>query len=356
MKRNRRQQIKELSIDAATTIREALKQMDRIDKKLLLVFNNGKFFSLISIGDIQRAIINNKSLETPIIDVVRKNITAASVDDDKYYIKELMIKHRTECMPVLGRNGELHDIIFWEEIFTGGEKLNKRSLELPVVIMAGGVGTRLKPITNVLPKPLIPLDDKTIMEHILDRFVDIGCHDFFVSLNFKAEFVRFYFDQLNNPSYKLTYFTEDKPLGTAGSLFLLQGKITSTFFISNCDILIDQDYSEIYDYHREHKNELTLVAALKHVRIPYGTVETTKGGRLTALKEKPEITYMINSGLYILEPHLLNEIPNNTFYNLTDLIDKILNRKGRIGVFPVTQNSWTDIGEWSEYLKITLKG
>jgi dTDP-glucose pyrophosphorylase len=329
--------------------------MDKIEKKLLLVFEGDHFVSLLSIGDIQRAIINNRSLETLVKDIIRKKTTVATIDDDFEDVKKVMIKGRTECMPILDKKGELYDVIFWEDIFGEGEKRITRKLNLPVVIMAGGAGTRLKPLTNVLPKPLIPIDEKTIMEHILDRFVSIGCRKIYASVNFKAEFIRFYFDNLNNPDYNITWFTEEKPLGTAGSLFLLKGKVKSTFFVSNCDILIDQDYGEIYDYHVEQKNELTIVAALKHVKIPYGTVETAEGGQLTALIEKPEITYKINSGLYILEPQLLNEIPENEFFNITDLIDRILKRKGRVGVFPVTENSWTDIGEWSEYLKITNK-
>jgi dTDP-glucose pyrophosphorylase len=355
MKRERKKYINQRKIDTGASIRDAMKKMDEIDQKLLLVFEGEHFRSLLSIGDIQRAIISNRSLDTKVKEVVRKKIKVASTEDDYETVRQMMITYRTECMPVLDKDGELYDVIFWADIFKKGEKRIVRKLNLPVVIMAGGAGTRLKPLTNVIPKPLIPIDDKTIMEHILDRFVSIGCNRFLASVNFKSEFIRFYFDNLKNPDYNIIYLREDKPLGTAGSLFMLKGKIKTTFFVSNCDILIDQDYGEIYDYHMEQKNELTIVAALKHVRIPYGTVETAEGGQLTKLVEKPEITYKINSGLYILEPHLLDEIPENKFYNITDLIDKILERKGKVGVFPVTEKSWTDIGEWSEYLKITNK-
>ena len=139
-------------------------------------------------------------------------------------------------------------------------------------------------------------------------------------------------------------------MGTIGSLSLIKEKINQTFFVTNCDILIEQDYSEILDYHRANGNEITIVAALKHIPIPYGIVETGENGQLMELKEKPELTFKINSGMYVLEPHLLKEIPENTFLHITELIDKIRCRKGNVGVFPVSEKSWKDIGDWNLYL------
>jgi len=349
------EKIEQRKIDIHDPMLKALRLMDAIEKKLLLVFDGGKFAGLVSIGDIQRAIIGNHPLDTPVQKILRPNIRLAHQGDDFDHIRQEMIRERAECMPILDADGNLDDVIFWEDIFPGGEKRLERKLNFPVVIMAGGKGVRMKPFTNILPKPLIPIDEKTIMEHIMDRFVEIGCHDFLVSVNHKADFIRFYFDNLAHPAYSISYFQEEKPLGTAGSLFLQKDHIRSTFFVTNCDILIDQDYGEIVDYHQEQNNELTLVAALKHIRIPYGTIETAEGGQLTALQEKPELMFKINSGFYILEPHLLKEIPDREFFNITDLIEKIMKRNGKVGVFPVSSNSWTDIGEWSEYIRASKK-
>ena len=138
-------------------------------------------------------------------------------------------------------------------------------------------------------------------------------------------------------------------MGTAGSLSLLKDQIKETLFVSNCDILIDQDYSEVLKYHRENKNEITVVAALKHYPIPYGTIETGENGRLLELIEKPEISFKINTGIYILEPHLLNEIPENVVFHMTQLIKNVNKRNGLVGVFPVSEKSWKDIGDWDEY-------
>lgn len=339
-------------IEANDTLLHALKKMDLIDKKLLLVFNGDKFIGLVSIGDIQRAIIANLNLDVPVSKILRKNIRVASITDTEDSIREQMIRFRAECMPVLDLDGNLTNVIFWEDLFNEDIKNTGRDLGLPVVIMAGGEGRRLRPLTNIIPKPLIPVKGKTILEQIMDRFIRIGCGKFFLSVNYKAEILRYYIDNLET-KYDVTYFRETEPLGTAGSLHLLKGRINTPFFVSNCDILINQDLGEIYDYHRDQNNEMTLVSALKHIKIPYGTLEAGENGRLVQLIEKPEMTFKINSGIYLLQPHLLEEIPENTFYDITELIQKIISRNGKVGVFPVSQGSWTDIGDWKEFLKIS---
>ncbi len=351
----KKKKIQDISISAQETILGALKKMDETYKRLLLVFDKGKFINVLSIGDIQRAIIRNQPMGAELKKILRKETRLSYENEAFSEIKKRMFNFRAECMPLLDDDGNLKDVYFWEDVFPKEEKRIKRKLDLPVVIMAGGKGTRLKPLTNVIPKPLIPIGEKTIIEEIMDRFTDVGCNDFYLSVNYKAETIKHYFLHLNNESYNIDYFQEEKPLGTAGSLYLVKDKIQKTFFVSNCDIIIDEDYSAILEYHRENKNELTIVSALKNYPIPYGTIETRNDGILSELKEKPELTFQINSGMYILEPHLLNEIPENTFFHITHLIDNIMKRKGRVGVFPVSEGSWKDIGEWDEYYKSVLK-
>jgi len=343
-------QYKDISVFKRATISDALKQMDAVQKKLLLILNDDDtFYSLISIGDIQRAIIKNQPVTTPIVKILRDEVRVAHINDNPEDIKNYIRQKRNDFMPVIDADNNIVNIIFWEDLF--GEKQSVAQFNLPVVIMAGGRGSRLKPLTNVIPKPLIPINNKTIIEDIMDRFVEHGCHQFYLSVNYKAELIRYYFDDLNNPEYSIDYFQEDKPLGTAGSLSLLNGKIDQTFFVSNCDILIDQDYSEILKYHRENKNEITIVAALKHYPIPYGTIETGNNGRLIELTEKPELIFKINSGMYVIEPQVLNEIPGDKFFHITELIANVMSRGVTVGVFPVSEKSWKDIGDWKEYLK-----
>jgi dTDP-glucose pyrophosphorylase len=336
--------LKNLSIESKKNLLQALKQMDALDKKLLVVVNNNQYKGLLSAGDIQRAIIKNKPLDTPVSQILRKNIRIGKPGDSFESIKKMMLKYRMEFCPVVDEGNNILKIHFWEELFQDTESREVKQFDLPVIIMAGGFGTRLEPLTKVLPKPLIPIGNKTMLEQIFDRFAKHGCNQFYISVNYKAELIEFYLKNQNLP-YELIFFKEEKPLGTAGSLSLLKGKISQTFFVNNCDILIDQDYSEILNYHFANKNEITIVAALKHYAIPYGIIDAGTNGHLIGLTEKPELTFKINSGMYILEPHLIDEIPENEFFHITHLIESVRKRKGKIGVFPVSEKSWKDIGE-----------
>ena len=334
-----------------TTIIEALKKMDTEKVKSLVVFENNQFQGLLTIGDIQRAILKGIELTSPISSILDKNKVYASTDETIESIKKKMSRLRAECMPVVDNECNLVDVYFWKDLFGEKEQKITETINLPVVIMAGGKGTRLAPLTNVYPKPLIPVGEKTIVEAIMDKFVSYECHDFYMSVNYKADTIKNYFDFIDNHEYNIHYFQEDRPLGTAGSLRLLKDKINSTFFVSNCDILIEEDYSEILNYHRANGNELTVVAAVKTFSIPYGTISTSENGLLESIEEKPTLSFKINTGLYILEPSLLEDIPDE-FYHITHLMEKLKSEGRRVGVYPISQNDWKDMGDWEEYLRM----
>ena len=346
--------IKLICISSKTKLLDVLKKMDELDVKLLVVLDDDLFKSVVSIGDIQRALIKNIPLDTSVNKILRNDVEVAYDFEDIEIVKSQMIATRTECMPVISKEGKLLDIIFWDELF-GENTLTKENINLPVVIMAGGKGTRLKPLTNIIPKPLIPIGNTTIVEEIIDKFSVLGCDHFYLSVNYKSEMISNYLDSKKILNRHFHYFEEEKPLGTAGSMYLFKNKINQTFFVTNCDILIDQDLSEVYSYHKTNQNEITIIAALKHHSIPYGTLEVGDNGSLISLKEKPELTFRINTGMYILEPHLLDLIPDNKFFHITELIDIIKKKGGRIGVFPISQGAWKDIGEWKGYLNLINK-
>jgi len=345
------QSVKERHIYPSATLLDAMKQMDEIKVKILLVFCEEHFEGLITIGDIQRAIIKNVSLQEPVSRILNKNKVYGYFSEGEDVIKEKMRRMRAEVMPILDDNGELIDVWFWNDLFKQGELEQRDKINLPVVIMAGGKGTRLKPITNVIPKPLVPIGDKTILEAILDQFEDIGCTKFYMSVNYKADMMKFYLGQLEH-KYDIEFFQEDKPLGTIGSVSLLKGKITTPFFVSNCDSINEQDYRDVYDYHVNNHNDLTIVTMVKSFKIPYGVIETGEDGLMVSLSEKPEVTYQVNTGVYILNPDCIDEIPEGEFFHITHLMEKIKNRDGRVGCFPVSEHAWKDMGEWSEYLKM----
>ena len=340
-------------ISSDKTIIQTMKMMDEAYTKLFLVFDGDKFLGIITNGDLQRAIIANIPFGTPIGKIVdRKGKLFAQKGDNRESIKEWMLAKRAELMPVLDANENLVDVVFWDEILSDTPSVDNRlKIDLPVVIMAGGKGTRLKPITNVIPKPLVPVGDKTILEVIMDQFEKIGCHKFYMSVNYKADMMKYYLSQLDH-KYDIEFFMEDKPLGTIGSVSLLKGKITTPFFVSNCDSINEQDYRDVWDYHVNNHNDMTIVTMVKSFKIPYGVIETGADGLMTALKEKPEQTYQVNTGVYILNPDLIEEIPEGEFFHITHLMEKVQKRGGRVGCFPVSEHSWKDMGEWGEYLKM----
>lgn len=345
------EKIQERAIQSTMTVIQSLKRMDEKKVKMLFVYDNEKFLSILTIGDIQRAIINSVDLNSEVTSILDLKKQFASSSETRETVREKMLKLRAECMPVVNDEGELVDVYFWNEMFKHSVPQHREKIELPVVIMAGGKGTRLKPITNVIPKPLIPVGDKTILEEIMDQFESIGTKKYYMSVNYKADMMEYYLSQLDH-KYDIEFFMEDKPLGTIGSVALLKGKITTPFFVSNCDILIDQDYRDVYEYHQNNHNDITIVTAVKSIRIPYGVIETGEDGLMTGLKEKPEQTYMINTGVYILNPELIDEIPEGEFFHITHLMEKVKARGGRVGCFPVSENAWRDMGEWPEYLKM----
>lgn len=350
---NYSERIRNKIVAADQSIIQTMKMMDEAFTKLLLVFNGEQFLGIITNGDLQRAIIAHTPFDTPIGKIVsREGKLYAHVGDNREKIKEWMLEKRAELMPVLDENDQLADVIFWADVLSDTKaEDNRPKIDLPVVIMAGGKGTRLKPITNVIPKPLIPVGDKTILEVIMDQFEGIGCHKFYMSVNYKADMMKYYLSQLDH-KYDIEFFMEDKPLGTIGSVSLLKGKINTPFFVSNCDSINEQDYRDVYEYHTSNHNDLTIVTMVKSFKIPYGVIETGEDGLMTALSEKPELTYQVNTGVYILNPSCIEEIPVGEFFHITHLMEKIKARGGRVGCFPVSEYAWKDMGEWPEYLKM----
>ena len=349
---------KQLLINKNFSIKEALRRLDETAEKVLFVVDNeNKLLGALTDGDVRRYLLSGKSLQGDISDIFNnspKFIYEKNLVPDE--VRGLFVKHKLALLPVLDSNNKICQIIKWESLLSKDEhiRVKRKKIDLPVVIMAGGKGTRLDPFTKVLPKPLIPIGDKPIIEIIIDRFYEFGIRDFYITLNHKGRMIKAYFEDLN-PRYKITYYEEKKPLGTAGGLKCMQGKVVNNIIVSNSDIIIEEDYSEILKFHNKMKNDITLVASIKHYNIPYGICDIENGGKLLGIREKPDFSFLVNTGMYILNSKVIDIIPRNKFYNMTQLIHEIKNNGGRVGVYPVSEKSWIDIGEWASYKKALEK-
>lgn len=337
-----------------STVVDAMQKIDRNAKGILFVVDeNRKLSGVLTDGDIRRWLIKTGDLRGAVSRIMnqspkviyRKEMTAA---------REYMSNHAITALPVVNSRGIITDIIFRDENMAGGIEEKRMLVDVPVVIMAGGKGTRLYPYTKILPKPLIPIGDIPIMERIIDKFCDFGVKDFYVTVNYRKSMIKSYFSEIMT-DYKIRYVEEDRPLGTGGSLRLIEDRFEKPFLVTNCDILIHADYGDIYQYHMESGNELTIVTALKNIIVPYGVVHSRENGAIDAMEEKPKLSYFVNTGMYVLNPDLINEIPKDTFFHMTDLIDCLLKEKRKVGMYPISEDSFLDMGEFEEMRRMEEK-
>ena len=345
--------MKNYFIDKSSVLKNALKQMDKIGSKTLVVVDKSdKLIGVLSSGDIRRSILEDNELGKDIYKIMNIKPYYVYEDFDLEELKTEIFKREIELVPVLNNDNVVVNIITLKEIFSA-QAFNYPQIKIPVVIMAGGKGTRLDPFTRILPKPLIPIGEKPIIEIIMDEFAKFGMKKFYVSLNHKGKMIKAYLEDHDN-DYTFKYIFENKPLGTAGALKFIEGKIKTPFFVSNCDIIIKSDYSKIYDFHTRGGYDLTLVGSIQHHIIPYGICEIENGGILKKINEKPEQDFIVNTGMYLLNPEVLDAIPEDEFFHITHLIEKLQKQGKKIGVYPVSEKSWIDVGQWEEY-KLSLK-
>ena len=342
-------QLSDYIINSSTPLLNAMEIMDSNGKGIVYVCDENKLKGSLTDGDIRRHILKNGNIKLPVFEIANHHPIYLNYQD-QYKANEIMELHKIRSIPILNDDDEIIDIVFIRE----NKQSFRAQLEIPVVIMAGGKGTRLYPYTQILPKPLIPIGEKTITEHIMDRFEEFGCKHFDIIVNYKKNFIKSYFLDHEYPK-DITFIEEDKYLGTGGGLKLLEGRYSSSFFMSNCDILIEEDYSAILNFHQEKKNLVTMICAVKNITIPYGTVDVSDSGQVISLNEKPQISFITNTGFYVLEPEFLHEIPQNTFIHITDVIQRCIDKGKRIGLYPIYEDHWLDMGQLDELEKMRQK-
>lgn len=326
------------------TVKEIIQYMEEnILKAVLVVQDDRTLLGLFSLGDMRYFFLNGGKLSDLITVAMNKDPIVFSsvleVEMDKKN-RELII------YPVINENRKVVNVFTNEEDRNSLNSGNKLS-SVEVVIMAGGKGTRLYPYTKILPKALIPIGDYTISERIINNFQQYGCNRFFMILNHKAKMIKIYFEELEK-DYQIEFEEETEFMGTGGGLALLKGKINNTFFLSNCDILINADLECIYKTHKKEKNKITFVCAMKDMMIPYGIIETDSNGNIAEIKEKPEFSFLTNTGVYVIEPEVVEELNDKEFIHLPDIAKRYIAKGEKVGVFPIPEKSWMDMGQFNE--------
>ncbi len=335
----------DLLIHKSASIVDALKQLDDTAKRCLFVVDDDcKLVGSLTDGDVRRHILSVGSLGGTVADACNPKPRCAT-NVNLLTPQRVALEYGVTAVPVVNDEGFVVNIVLAD----GTMLARKASLDspVPVVMMAGGKGTRLLPLTAIIPKPLIPVSGITIAERIIGRFRDGGCDDFWLVLNYKREMIKSYFDDLSH-AYTIHYIDEDEFRGTGGGLKLIEGKIDSTFIVTNCDVLVDMDLCALLRTHREAGNVATAVVCLRNYTIPYGTVEIEEGGGITGFSEKPTISSLIYTGVCVLEPEVLSFIRQDEVLDFPDLLMRCREAGLGVGVFPVGEGAWLDMGQVDE--------
>lgn len=331
-------------VNLQITVKATIEKMEKEQiKAVVVVDGEEKVVGLFSNGDMRNFFLRGGSLSSNICDAMNKEpklfYSSREVEEER------KIKNRV-IYPIVDIDKKIIDILDYDH-YNYNEKVSDALHDIPLVIMAGGKGTRLYPYTKILPKPLIPIGDVTITERIIHSFQRYGCNKVIMILNHKANMIKAYMNELDK-DYQVDFVEEDEFLGTAGGLQLIKNKVDSTFFLSNCDILINADLECIYKTHKAKGNKITFVCSMKDVVIPYGVVETDKEGMITHMEEKPGFSFLINTGLYMIEPDVIDDIGESEFIHLPNLAQRYLDQGEKVGVFPISEKAWMDMGQFNE--------
>lgn len=330
-------------IDISYTVRDAMRNIDTNDPKIVFIVEGKKLIASLTDGDVRRFLLNGGGMEEPAVNAGNRKLLCAR---DMAKAARLYHQRNYIAIPIVNSDNEILDIYIGR---TAADKPAAR-LNIPVVINAGGRGTRLEPYTRIFPKPLIPVGEMPIIEHIMRQFMGYACSRFHIIVNYKKELLKAYFADC--AGYDILWYDEDQPLGTGGGLCYLKGKMEETFFFTNCDNLLLSDYESILRFHKDNRNMITMVCAYKNLAIPYGVVEMGANGIVTSMQEKPELSFLTNTGVYIVEPEVLRDIEDNVPVGFPDIIEKERAKGRRIAVYPVSENDWLDMGQLPELDKM----
>lgn len=333
-------------IKESKTLIEAIEQMTIIDTRLLIAVDSSqRFKSMLSMGDVQRGLMKGKSLNDPVQSILRNETIYARKGEEKSAYKTIAEEKGIVYIPVVDDSFRIDDIWFFSN-FSSQTHLSNCDL----VIMAGGKGTRLQPLTNFIPKVLLPYKTHTILDEIIHKYEGEGVSSVKIITNYMSDKVVQHVLS-NEYNSEVTTFKEEEYLGTASGLTMIEEEVSDTFILSNCDVLLKSDLSEAIKNHRESNAALTVVAFILSNKLSYGTLTVDSNGNVNGIHEKPTQVNFINSGIYLINKACLKKIPSGTFYHMTDLISDLYTSGEVVKIHAIGKEDWMDFGTWNNYLK-----
>jgi len=339
--------IEKIKITKDATIKQALKIISNGAVQIAIVVDKkGKLLGTLTDGDIRRGFLKGLDINSSINPIIYKKPFVVKKDDIKKKVLEIALRKKKYQIPIVDKNLKVIGLHVLDELIKSKKKNNL------VVIMAGGKGIRLRPLTKNIPKPMLKVGDKPILQTILEKFIESGYDNFVICVNYKSKVIIDYFGNGKKFGAQIEYIHEKIRMGTAGALSLFKKKIKEPFFVINGDILIDLDFKKMLNFHQEHNSKATMCIKEFNVESPYGEVRVKKEN-IVSIEEKPKHKFYVNAGIYILDPKCINLIPKK-FYNMTSLFKKMINKKDKIVSFPLGEN-WLDIGRFIDYDKANLK-
>jgi len=336
------ERVRKILVSPLDSIWETMEVINRSGLEFALVVDKKHhLLGVVTDGDLRRAVLRKLDLGLPIQEIMSRSPIAVRQGTSRGEMVELARKTLVKHFPVVDLMNRIVDVILIRDLF------EKESIENPVVIMAGGLGTRLRPLTSEVPKPMLRVGERPILETILRQFKEYGFNNFLVSVNYKAEIIIDYFQDGRHLGVNIEYIREDQPLGTAGALGKIREKINKPLILMNGDILTRVDFCQLLDFHLEQGSELTIASRPYEHTVPYGVLQVDRG-LVYKLEEKPTQEYVISGGIYVINPGLMDMIPENTKYDVTDLIQYCIKKGIRVGTYPIREY-WMDIGQVQDY-------
>tara|TARA_B100001093_G_scaffold506746_1_gene566188 strand:- start:14 stop:1072 length:1059 start_codon:yes stop_codon:yes gene_type:complete len=338
--------LKKILIEKNKTIKDAIDLLNSTSSRIIIIADrHKKLLGTITDGDIRRALLENFEMQSLVQEIMNKNPVYSYEKTKDEIIVGLMKKNDIQHIPIVNKKLQIVDLKVLQNLVFPKEFKNI------IFIMAGGFGKRLLPLTKYTPKPMLKINDKPILEIIIDQFINLKFNNFYISTFYKSNIIKKYFGDGSQWNIKIDYINEKKPLGTAGSLGLLPKNIgKEPVIVINGDILVNFNFHDFIEFHKKNKNKITIALRAKEDNIEYGVVQLSSSKRVKNIIEKPKTKYLVNAGIYILNQDVIRKIKKNMKIDMTDLINENIKKNMKVGAY-LMHEDWIDMGKEDDYKK-----